>query len=67
MMFLFAKLTKEIIFVCTVFLFIYAVTDLCMDSYICPALRYECSHKICDLRIGSYLFLKLQKSLLVSS
>ena len=67
MMFLFAKLTKEIIFVCTVFLFIYAVTDLCMDSYICPALRYECSRKICDLRIGSYLFLKLQKSLLVSS
>ena len=53
--------------VCTVFLFIYAVTDLCMDSYICLALRYECSRKICDLRIGSYLFLKLQKSPLVSS
>ena len=47
MMFLFAKLTKEIIFVCTIFLFLYAVTDLCMYSYICPALGYECSHKIC--------------------
>ena len=31
MMFLFAKLTKEIIFVCTIFLFIYTVTDLCTD------------------------------------
>jgi len=47
MMFLFAELTKEIIFVCTIFLFIYAVTDLCTDFDICPDLRYECSHKIC--------------------
>ena len=51
MMFLFAKLTKEIIFVCTIFLFLYAVTDLCMYSYICPALRYECSHKICQFTL----------------
>ena len=28
MMFLFAKLTKEIIFVCTIFLFIYVMNDL---------------------------------------
>ena len=32
-----------------------------------PNLRYELHHRICDLRIGSYLFLKLQKSPLVSS
>ena len=30
-----------------IFPFIYAVSDLCMYSYICPALRYECSQKIC--------------------
>ena len=32
-----------------------------------PNQRYELHHKVCDLRIGSYLFLKLQKSPLVSS
>ena len=32
-----------------------------------PNQRCELHHKICDLRIGSYLFLKLQKSPLVSS
>ena len=63
MMFLFAELTKEIIFVCTIFLFIYAVTDLCTDFDICPDLRYECSHKIClhyqppsGLQILAYFF-----------
>ena len=32
-----------------------------------PDQRCELHLKICDLRIGSYLFLKLQKSPLVSS
>ena len=32
-----------------------------------PDQRCELHHKVCDLRIGSYLFLKLQKSPLVSS
>ena len=32
-----------------------------------PNQRCELHHRICDLRIGSYLFLKLQKSPLVSS
>ena len=32
-----------------------------------PDQRYELHHKVCDLRIGSYLFLKLPKSPLVSS
>ena len=32
-----------------------------------PDQRCELHHRICDLRIGSYLLLKLQKSPLISS
>ena len=37
MIFLLAKLTKEIIFVCTFFLFLYIVNDLWNAVYTCPA------------------------------
>ena len=42
MMFLFAKLTKEIIFVRTIFLFIYTVNALWEDAYTCQVNVVNC-------------------------
>ena len=36
-------LTKEIIFVCTVFLFLYTVNALWEDAYICPIYAMNCT------------------------